>query len=104
MEKVRLKTLSRGQWFKMDEHQGYLLYANECRARVKVDGKPVFINGEFAFFSGCEVDWGPDTMVIPTEKFEDLVVDLSHLADEEVDLSSMEEDEVDLTSFVNNGD
>lgn len=90
-KKVRLSTLQVGQWFKLDEREGFLLYKNDCRARVRLPGKLVQIK-DAEFQTKVELDWGPDTEVQPLEVYGGIT---RRGADEEVVLEP-EDEEVTL--------
>lgn len=68
MRKVRLDSLLIGQWFKRDGREGWLVYKNDCRARVKLPGKKVQIK-DTEFKTTFEQDWAPGTEVEPLQVF-----------------------------------
>lgn len=72
--KVRLDSLVTGDWFRLGTQEGQLVYKNDCRVRVCLGSKQVFIKGKPTFVHKIVTDWGPGTEVIkigePTEKDE----------------------------------
>ncbi len=68
IRKVKLGSLKVGQWFRIGEREGFLLCANDCRARVRLPGKRITVK-DVEFETRVEQDWGPDTEVEPLEVY-----------------------------------
>lgn len=62
IRRVKLQDLPVGTYFTRDGKHGKLIYKNDCRARVKLQGKKVEI-GDSSFLTTNEIDWGPGTVV-----------------------------------------